>query len=1056
MDPFANLGYGGRRRREAAYPPLPEAQADSAIQSLTGGALSGIGYVGSELDKLFGGRAVRGLLGGKPRELLSLIPGSDITGITNEADTTSGADLLKNWGYDTSKGNWVERNLLGPAVEIGLDPSTYVGGIGALTKAGKLASKTGAVTKGFIPSIRAGERTLMHGLTGAGVANVAQGAVDLAGKANVGIRQAPLVGGLAGAGIDAVGSAAKQARLVGRSLFDAKAGPVANETVQQANEFVREPAKKAAIKAASGSTFDLYQKLQPILAAGADPEEVYRHLTQLGEGVPLTSAPSLTPHAQALDEIGKTLRSLYDPMPAEEAALGLGGGRLQSQYDLDYMLRRATKGSVKPGAKTEKAFRVTNPSQIRRKEIFDLPGGTVQLEDLIRDPALSGAGRSMDVKAVRDAIEAQKFGSMGLGQQGIPLAPEFLATQRRNSGGLAKYLGGVKDEYIDIAGKVEPTVPFFSRDVPANFLARATRGADVTSAAKAVHDVIGKVGEAGGQGTNAARVVHQAGLRGEGAYTSALEALKQDPAAIVAAAQAAAGNKPFDPVRALRDALKGFTLPEGDAAAATKYMNRFTTPEEVSPVLSGLDSLTNLFKAGTYSIWPAAHGRNLISGVTENATEGTAPWSKAYGQARGMLGNPQAGDIPSLREAFVKGIIGQPQGELNQALGVPISEVGTGNPALPRRSLMDIGKETMQGLGTKEGRNPLGVAGVKERPFRDMFRDVAPRQADTNALVKGGKAVGQTVEDNLRLAQFLDLKSQGFNADAAAEKVFGTHFDYGNLSDFEKNVMKRVVPFYTFSRKNIPKQAQRALQDPRKVQVPMRLSAAGRDEEGYVPEYLQSGLAVPVGSEQDGTQRYLSQLGLPFEEAFSRLKVGKGPSDTLWKTVEGLMGTLRPELKFALENATGKQFYTGRDLADLKPGKLASGFGMLDEETARPLAQILANTPATRAISTVEKLLDERKGLGPKALSLTTGAKITDVDTEKWRAIDARHNLEEKMRGSPGIRESVDYYPTPEAKAGKTLTPEQEWQLKAYASMKLRAREAAKEKKRVGLQIGGR
>ena len=118
--------------------------------SLLRGSLSGLGYVGGTLDKAFGGRAVRAALdtlfgsGQHASDIASIIPFSDTLGLTNSEDSVSGAELLKNaTGYDPSQGNWAERNLVGPGVEIALDPSTWLGGVGAITKAGKLAKSQG-------------------------------------------------------------------------------------------------------------------------------------------------------------------------------------------------------------------------------------------------------------------------------------------------------------------------------------------------------------------------------------------------------------------------------------------------------------------------------------------------------------------------------------------------------------------------------------------------------------------------------------------------------------------------------------------------------------------------------------------------------------------------------------------------------------------------------------------------------------------------------------------------------------------------------------------------
>ena len=160
LESFGSLGGG---RRQAQYPALPPEEAESALKRLRNTGLSSLGYVGSVLDK-FGGRAVRGsldaLMGhGGSREILSLIPFSDTLGITDPAaiETHRGAQLLKHGlGYDPEQahghwGAWAERNLLGPAVEIGLDPATWAGGVGALTKAGRAAAKLGKVPGIFRP-----------------------------------------------------------------------------------------------------------------------------------------------------------------------------------------------------------------------------------------------------------------------------------------------------------------------------------------------------------------------------------------------------------------------------------------------------------------------------------------------------------------------------------------------------------------------------------------------------------------------------------------------------------------------------------------------------------------------------------------------------------------------------------------------------------------------------------------------------------------------------------------------------------------------------------------
>lgn len=94
--------------------------------------LDAIGWVGDSFDKL-GGRAVRGVLGGKPRELASFVPFSDRFGLTDPNDIVSGRDLTDAAGL-TRKGDsdWGSFGL-GLGAEMLLDPTNLLGG-GLLAK----------------------------------------------------------------------------------------------------------------------------------------------------------------------------------------------------------------------------------------------------------------------------------------------------------------------------------------------------------------------------------------------------------------------------------------------------------------------------------------------------------------------------------------------------------------------------------------------------------------------------------------------------------------------------------------------------------------------------------------------------------------------------------------------------------------------------------------------------------------------------------------------------------------------------------------------------------
>lgn len=75
--------------------PTPEEQ-ETLLGKVGRKTLSGLQWVGESLDKP--GRAIRGLLAGRPGELLDAIPFSDTLGLTTPEDDVSGRDLLETYG----------------------------------------------------------------------------------------------------------------------------------------------------------------------------------------------------------------------------------------------------------------------------------------------------------------------------------------------------------------------------------------------------------------------------------------------------------------------------------------------------------------------------------------------------------------------------------------------------------------------------------------------------------------------------------------------------------------------------------------------------------------------------------------------------------------------------------------------------------------------------------------------------------------------------------------------------------------------------------------------
>jgi hypothetical protein len=318
--------------------------------------------------------------------------------------------------------------------------------------------------------------------------------------------------------------------------------------------------------------------------------------------------------------------------------------------------------------------------------------------------------------------------------------------------------------------------------------------------------------------------------------------------------------------------------------------------------------------------------------------------------------------------------------------------------------------------------------------------------ADALPAVAAGRKVGTSIENFFRGAQWLREVKNGMTPEMAANEINKLHFNYGDLSDFESNVMRRLVPFYTFTRKNLPLQASNIATRPGLFNAqykPFHQQTPGED--GYVPKYMASGVSIPLGPEVDGKRQYISKLGLPAEEALERLHFQNGLPD-IRATALDYMGAMNPLIKAPLEQLFNTQFHSQRKLSDLTPSASATAIGkVFNEDNPQLLSQVLANSPISRFVTSVDKIADHRKSNLQKAVNMLTGVRITDVDADKQRAIEFRNELEKLMEGHKSLSKYSRYYVKPEN--AEKLTPEEIRYMRAYSQLGDQGRAYAKKKR---------
>lgn len=142
------------------------------------------------------------------------------------------------------------------------------------------------------------------------------------------------------------------------------------------------------------------------------------------------------------------------------------------------------------------------------------------------------------------------------------------------------------------------------------------------------------------------------------------------------------------------------------------------------------------------------------------------------------------------------------------------------------------------------------------KPLEEQIRDMANPSKTKELLNKVnplevGRKVGGWNENTFRKIHFLDKLKKGYSPQQAADSVSKFLFNYSDLTKFEKDKMKRLMPFYTFTRKNIPLQLEMLVTQPGKMsKIPKTMDYIERfseePDESNLPEYIQESASVRV------------------------------------------------------------------------------------------------------------------------------------------------------------------------------------------------------------------
>lgn len=1013
-------------------PKQPKAIDPAAQSSLMGaigrGTMSGIASVANMLSKP--SRALWGsanfLAGGDSGGgLLNLIPFSDTMGLTNPNEGIELSKFLGNQGLmpqnDESKWEWMDP--VRGVVDIAGDPLSWIGP-GALTKTGVSAMKAGTLTKGFLPSVRAGQRSLV-GLqlpfatkpfatlgTGAKVADSLEAAGKVAAKVP---------------GVSAAANAFDGLRRIGRAHFDSSVRGAVTKTGQTHYEGLTKAQKKAKSLIESRINTVAQMLGDAGLVERADGD-ILRHALETGNWL-------RAPQDVELKAVA-ALTKLRDDLFKMQKRGGMSAERLMDEAGIGYWFRQTPDGGKgAPGSIGRSGPSVAgDKSAVRRNLAFrGFKEGTYGINKLVTDDEIYKLIDDLRMQGItkrKDQIpEVSNFIAQKYGNDILQDAPVFTRKGKPvfqkdpNTGAVVTDPSGnplqaVENRYDLLAEMLTGNSArewknrggVFTNHPLADALKMAPGRAERAQVGEFLASTLSKHG--GGPGQMRIGDIVRTLNQGHVGLDAMEIARKIHEARNVAT--------PFNK-KAARKILSE-SVDDDIASELVKNWDRYTAPPAAGPVGKAFDSASALWKAGMLA-WPGRITRDLASSAVRMGEQGWLGTGGGLADASKIL-RGQAIDglqnIPAIEKfLYDAGIENTPENALNAYKSLYQSRYGrsgvmASDAAVPTGTTLDdvtsglpgqIEQTYPQMFGDAAkllaGKNPA-TGKFEAGRFNPMnVRNVGGRTESTFGPAAASDLLGGHADDLTRMASDLHLLRDGYDPSVAARDVNSAFADYSldALTPTEQQI-RRALPFYNFMKsQGVHTAKELATRPGGPMAQTIRATADMQDKDPTTPEYVQQTTSIPLNTLPDGTKRYLTGLGLMHEGPLSYF--GGGTQGML---MQGL-SQVNPFIKAPIEYATGESFFQrgpmgGRDLGDLDPtvgrtlsnigvmtGMMPEGSGPVRFTGQQPVEFILGNSPISRALTTARSLTDTRKDPLSKGLNFLTGARVSDISPAAQDAV---------------------------------------------------------------------
>ncbi len=383
--------------------------------------------------------------------------------------------------------------------------------------------------------------------------------------------------------------------------------------------------------------------------------------------------------------------------------------------------------------------------------------------------------------------------------------------------------------------------------------------------------------------------------------------------------------------------LEGYYFTDDIAKQLPRVVKDWSLPNwsPKNKVVQLYDRVLSMWKAGVTIYRPGHHIRNMVGDVYLGWMDGVnsvRPYILAARVQRSLQGMYK--DLNNVDQLVQVGILGK--GFSTPRPNEVLFKNKSGVPFTAEQiAAVAHQKGLLEHVRTLEDIIDMGESS-KFKPFGGKVQAVA-------------RGASELQSHNARLAHFIDkvMKSRGSNiqdifeqASRRARKWHPTGLD---LTDFERKVMRRILPFYSWVRKSTPLLIEGLLMNPGKAVIPSKLYGAIQDSQGIetpgrhdpfpvdqmFPEWLRAQGVGPI-AESDS---FLGSISDQIPPGYVMGGIGLNPLADLVTQIESpgktLTSSLTPAIGLPFQLATGRKSFTGEPISgpEARPGAMEQFIG---------------------------------------------------------------------------------------------------------------------------------